>query len=200
MKRLKLLLLTIFTFVFLAGTAGAEGKADKYMKQFKDKDMMMHFIMHAKIDGRATKSDVTFATMGKKTVTKMSYEGQVVRFLIEGKKAYMISDKDKMAMNLSLLGINPALFKQPDIIGTKITSSGIDTVLGKKLPYEEMEIDKGNNIRYYFDGNELAFITGKDGEDDFIMEILECTTKVSVSLFEIPKSYRIMDGLKDMGI
>ena len=200
MKKLKLLLLAVFTFVFLAGTVFAEGKAEKYMNQFKNKDVMMHFIMHGKIKGKAVKSDMTVATMGKKTMTKMEYEGQVVRFLIEGKKSYMVSDKDKMAMNLSLLGISPSLFKQPEITGTKVVGSGTDTVLGKKLPYEEVALEKGEKIRYYFKGDELAYITGNSSGDDYIMEMLECTTKVSASLFEIPKSYRIMDGLKDMGI
>ncbi|MDU1912478.1 hypothetical protein [Fusobacterium sp.] len=202
MKKLQLILLVIFTFViFTTEYVKAAGSlAEKYMDEFKGKDVIMHFIMHNKIEGKNIKSDITVATLGEKRVTKMAYEGQIVRFLVEGKKSYMISDKDKMAMNLNMLGINSSIFKQPEYIGIKITGSGTDTVMGKKLPYEEMSVKNGGKIRYYFKGNELAYITGKGIGDDFIMEILECTTKVPTSIFEIPKGYRVINGLKDMGI
>lgn len=55
-------------------------------------------------------------------------------------------------------------------------------------------------IRYYFKGNDLAYIAGKGVGNDFIMEILECTTKVPVSIFEIPKEYQVINSLKDMGL
>ncbi|BBA52041.1 hypothetical protein [uncultured Fusobacterium sp.] len=202
MKKLQLTLLIIFTFViFTTEHIKAAGNlAEKYINEFKGKDVMMHFIMHSKIEEKNIKSDITVATLGEKSVTKMEYEGKVVRFLVEGKKSYMISDKDKMAMNLSMLGINSSIFKQPEYIGIEITDSGTDIIMGEKLPYEEMSVKNGEKIRYYFKGNELAYITGKGVGSDFIMEILECTTKVPVSIFEIPKEYRVINGLKDMGL
>lgn len=201
MKRVQLILMTVLTFMlFMTEHVSAAGQAEKYMKQFEGKDVMMHFIMHTTINKKATKSDITVANLGKKTITKMSYEGQVVRFLIDGKKNYMISDKDKMAMNLNMIGISPSLFQQPDFVGVKITDTGVDTIMGKKLPYEEMDIKNEGKIRYYFDGESLAYITGKNMGKDFVMEILECTSNVPASLFEIPKGYRIIEGLKDMGL
>lgn len=200
MKKIQLLLATIFTFMFFITNINAAGKAEKYMKQFEGKDFMMHFIMHNTINKKPSKSDVTLANKGKKQVTKMTYEGKPVRILMEEKKIYMIVDQDKMAMDLNMIGINPSTLKQPDYVGVKITSSGTDTVMGKKLPYEEMDVKNGGKIRYYFEGEKLAYITGKNLGNDFIMEILECTSNVPASLFEIPKGYRVMDGIKSLGL
>lgn len=200
MKKIQLLLATIFTFMFFMTNINAAGKAEKYMKQFEGKDFMMHFIMHNTINKKPSKSDVTLANKGKKQVTKMTYEGNPVRILMEEKKIYMIVDQDKMAMDLNMIGINPSTLKQPDYVGIKITSSGTDTVMGKKLPYEEMDIKNGGKIRYYFVGEKLAYITGKNLGNDFIMEILECSSNAPASLFEIPKGYRVMDGIKSLGL
>lgn len=203
MKKLQLILLVIFTFViFTTDNVKAAGSlAEKYMDEFKGKDVMMHFIMHSKIKGKNVKSDITMAILGEKSMTQMEFEGQIVRFLVEGEKSYMISDKDKRAINLNMIGINPSIFKLPEYKGIKITGSGTDTVMGEKLPYEEISLKNGEKIRYYFKGNELAYITGKDTSDNFIMEILECTTKAApASIFEIPKEYRVINSIKDMGI
>lgn len=32
------------------------------------------------------------------------------------------------------------------------------------------------------------------------MEILECSSNAPASLFEIPKGYRVMDGIKSLGL
>lgn len=111
MKKIQLLLVTIFTFMFFMTNINAAGKAEKYMKQFEGKDFMMHFIMHNTINKKSAKSDVTLANKGKKQVTKMTYEGKPVRILMEEKKIYMIVDQDKMAMDLNMIGINPSTLK-----------------------------------------------------------------------------------------
>lgn len=152
MKKLQLTLLVIFTFViFTTEHIKAAGSlAEKYINEFKGKDVMMRFIMHSKIEEKNIKNDITMATLGEKSVTKMEYEGKAVRFLVEGKKSYMISDKDKMAMNLSILGINSSIFKQPEYIGIEITDSGTDIIRGEKLPYEEMSVKNGEKNQILF--------------------------------------------------
>ena len=89
---------------------------------------------------------------------------------------------------------------------------GKEDFLGKNLPYEEYKTEFGN-VKYYFDGQNLAGMIMKldmqdimEDEEDYdpedqafvmgdvvmTMEIISFDKKVDKSLFELPKDFKII--------
>lgn len=165
--------------------------ARHYLENFNSENMLLRFIMHINIDGAEESAEMTTANKGDKTVNLVEYEGEKVRFIMDGSSIYMVSDNQKIAVNMAALGIDSSFYEVPEFIGTEITGSGTDTVRGKTLPYEEIALPNEGAVRYYFDGEELAFIASVGFGSGFVMEILEISSSVPESLFEIPTNYTV---------
>ena len=211
MKKIQALLISIaMAAFFLTGNAFAapdpskttnnssDSLSQRYIAEFMDGNFMMHFIFHANIDGKPTSGDITIASLDGRSMHKMAYENQIVRFIINNGSDYIVNDNEKMAINIKLLGIDPSAFAAPEYKGADIIGSGTGTVMGKTLPYEEIAQPEEGSLRYYFEGTTLAYITGQDMEQDFVMEILELTKDVPADLFNIPSNYRVVNSYQDM--
>lgn len=153
--------------------------------------------MYVTTDGKEETVDVTLAMRGKEYVYFMEFEGAQVRMISKDDTLYIVSDNEKLAMNVSALGIPVTGYSAvPTFTGGMYNAGGTGEVRGETLPYYEYNVDNAS-VRYYVSKDMIKYITFTQGEEIMVMEILELSTNVDDSLFTIPADYTIIESMTD---
>ena len=141
--------------------------------------------------------DVTIAMRGSEYVYFMEYEGMQVRMISKDNTIYIVSDNEKLAMNVGALGIPIGDYNAvPTFTGGMYNAKGTGEIRGEILPYFEYNVDNAR-VRYYMSGDAIKYITFTESEEELVMEILELSTNVDDSLFDIPADYTVIESMTD---
>ena len=147
-------------------------------------------------------SKVKLATKGDNIFMDATEEGEHLSIIQKDGKTYVISHDEKMYMvsegeEGEMLDKNEFEIISKDDLA-KIENSqyktGKETIDGKEYEYEEYVNSDSLTERYYFEGKDLKYIKtiDEDGEEE-IMKIVEMSSTVNDSVFEIPADYEKVD-------
>lgn len=180
-------------------SAPADDMAQQYLSGLQG-NHLLRFIMHITVDGTDTAGEITVAVKDDAMAYKVVLEGALVRIVQSGSDYYIVDDTQKLAMNMLAVGVDVSSFAPPQYVDetADVTGTGTDEVMGETLPYVEYGLTDGGAIRYYFDGEELAYITGEAPGEVFVLEVLEYSQDVPDSLYEIPADYTVLDSVEDI--
>ncbi len=154
--------------------------------------------MYGVAEGVEETVDITLAIRGSEYVYFMEYEGMQVRMILKNDTLYIVSDNEKLAMNVSALGIPMNITDNavPVFTGGMYNAKGTGEVRGETLPYFEYNVDNAS-VRYYVSGDNIKYITFTQGAEEVVMEILEFSTNIDDSLFDIPADYTVIESMTD---
>ena len=173
-----------------ANISGMSGRlADAYISMFNSGSYYMKFRAITEYDGEETAAVSEVALKGGDMAMIAEIEGMGTAHLIvkEG-KTYIIDHESKTIMVLdmgNLMGDSMDTFTETDF---EYKGTGTGELFGIRRTYEEYSTDAGD-ARFYFDGSKLV---GYEVVSDSVtsqMEILEMSTNIPSSMFEIPADY-----------
>ena len=166
-------------------------KKDQFVIQFKSQE---------KIEDKLVDAVVTIAHKSKKEMVSVLSGDLDMKIVVKDKKVYNVIHSTEMVMVLANKedDINDydleTIFKEINI-KEHFVGSGSEQIKGKEYFYEEYKNndEKQSLIRFYFEGDSLKYIKkfGSDPKDDNILEILEFSSLVPDSLFDIPSGYQL---------
>ena len=133
--------------------------------------------------------------------TDTIYDGEESKYVIRDGNSYLLRDSDKVYFTYqnNEVDLNKVLEQLSEVKDTQLTT-GRERIEGKNYDYEEysgitnfalkLTDDDSADIktRFYFDGNDLAYIKTIIGENQELLEV-EISNDVDSSLFEIPEDY-----------
>jgi len=148
-------------------------------------------------EGETSEMAVEIAKDGEDVAAKMEIEGMVINMVMKDGKMYMVMHELETVMVMDM----PAEQAQeqmmvPDTSDLEFVEAGTGKLFGRTLPYEAYRVKDGDGeeTRFYFDGTKFvgmqSFI---DGVEAVSMEILELSTNIPASLFDIPSNYQVTD-------
>jgi len=173
-----------------AGISGMSGRlADAYIGMFNSGSYYMKFRAMTEYDGEETAAVSEVALKGGDVAMIAEVEGMGTAHLVmRGGKTYIIDHESKTIMVLdmgNLMGDSMDTFTETDF---EYKGTGTGELFGIRRTYEEYSTDAGD-ARFYFDGSKLV---GYEVVSDSVtsqMEILEMSTNIPSSMFEIPADY-----------
>ena len=174
-----------------AADADTEGMGDllsgTYVDMMKSNEYLMSYKATMDFDGQLTEVESTIAVKGDDMAMNSNMQGMVSVIIIKDDTVYMVDHASKTVTSMA----------QPQDGASSMETGAIDmegiTYVGngkeEGLVYEEYSTAE-TNVRYYFDGKELKKIATTIGGQTIIMDILELSTDVPASMFDIPAGYQ----------
>ena len=171
--------------------ADAEGLGDllsgTYVDMMKNNEYLMTYKATMDFDGQSTEVESTIAVMGDDMAMTSNMQGIESVIIIKNDTIYMVDHASKTVTSMA----------QPPGETSGMETGAIDmegiTYIGSGkedgLVYEEYSTAE-TNVKYYFDGKELKKIATTIGEQTIVMDILELSTDVPASMFDIPAGYQ----------
>ena len=142
-------------------------------------------------------STITLAVKGENIYMDVKEPETSLAVVYKDNTTYVISHADKMYMTSEgkdeeMLSEDMGIISKEDLqeLETAGYERGKEEINGIEYEYEEYKDEEGLTERYYFEGNDLKYIkTIQEGEDDLIVKVLELSSEVDDSVFEIPSDY-----------
>ncbi|MBQ3122877.1 MAG: hypothetical protein IJC14_01845 [Firmicutes bacterium] len=167
-------------------------KTGKFYSQFTDGKMYMEY--ETEMEGM--KVTMISATNGEKSYSETIMDGMSVgSSIIIGEEMYTIDHNSKMVMKMDLTmttGEMTAEIIEEEDVSMEDLIEGTRIIDGKTYETEEWVIDGGATIMC-FDGNDLAYMVGVYDGMESILKVIEISSDVDDSLFEIPADYTVME-------
>lgn len=168
----------------------AGNPSDHYMEILKGGKYYMEYKAVMSYDGTETEIEAKVALDGEDMYIESAAEGINGKILILDGTMYLIDDASKQYMEMSAEAINEqeVLEAGEDV---SFVESGKGDINGETLKYDKYT-SRGEDMFFYFDGDDLKYIvSGSEGEQ-MVMEIIEFTDKIPDGLLELPKDYTKM--------
>lgn len=167
-------------------------KTGKFYSQFTDGKMYMEY--ETEMEGM--KMTMISATNGDKSYSETIMDGMSVgSSIIIGEEMYTIDHASKMVMKMDLTmttGEMTAEIIEEEDVSMEDLIEGTRIIDGKTYETEEWVIEGASTIMC-FDGNDLAYMIGVVDGMESILKVIEISSDVDDSLFEIPADYTVME-------
>ena len=146
-------------------------------------------------------STVIIAVKGENMYMNVKETDSNISIVYKDGSTYIISHDDEMYMvsegKDEEMDENMSILSKEDLaeIENAEYKTGKEEINGTEYYYEEYKIDgEADTERYYFDGDNLVYIKtiDEDGEEE-ILKVLELSSEVDDSIFEIPSNYEKLD-------
>lgn len=148
-------------------------------------------------------ASMTIAMQGENIYMNVDATSGNLTLMYKDNTTYVISHDDKMYMTTE--GKNDEVFEEEDgfafskeelkEIEEAEYTTGKETINGTEYDYEEYkDEEEGTTERYYFSGNDLAYIKtiNEDGAEE-IMKVVKLSSEVDNTLFEVPTDYQRLE-------
>lgn len=158
-----------------------------YVDMMKSNEYLMSYKATMDFDGQLTEVESTIAVKGDDMAMNSNMQGLESVMIIKDDTLYMVDHASKTVTSMA----------QPQDGASSMETGAIDmegiTYVGNGkedgLVYEEYTTAEAN-VRYYFEGKELKKIATTIGGQSIVMDILELSTDVPASMFDVPAGYQ----------
>lgn len=167
-----------------------------YVDMMKSNNYMMKYRTFIDFDGVETEALITTVISGEKSAFSTESDEINSATIMEEDKSYLIDHNSKTVM------IMPFIMADTADEGIEITQVGSEklefvdtgngTFMGNSRPYEEYAAENVT-VLYYFDGNELDGMEMITEGESIIMDVVEMSSNIDESMFEIPEDYQVME-------
>ena len=157
-----------------------------------------NFTMSLEGEEQEQKVRMTVAAKGEENMyIDMEVAGERITIMYKDNTTYMIAHSEKAYVAVEGKEEDTfedmTLVKEEDLkeLETAEYTTGKETIEGKEYDYEEYkDAEEETTERYYFEGNELKYVKAIDVDGtESLMKILELSSEVDDSIFEIPADY-----------
>lgn len=156
-----------------------------YADMMKNKKYLMKYKMTSTVEGKSMEIEATVAMSGNNTAVTSTAEGMETTMLSLGEKTYMVNHSEKIVMELPQGSpMKNETNNEIQTDGLTYVSSGVED----GLTYEKYSTTDGI-IKYYFKDNKLVKISFEVDGQSMVMNIIEMSSTVPDSMFEIPSNY-----------
>lgn len=166
-------------------------KTGKFYSQFKDGKMYLEY--ETTMEGM--NMTVRSATNGDKNYSESLLDGTSTGvFIINGNILYSIDHNSKIIIQMDL-DKAPQQIEDTFIAEEDVDIASVETgtrEINNKTYYTESWGMEGSMTTLCFDGDELAYMIGAFDGEEVIMKIIDFSTEVDDSLFELPEGYQTM--------
>ena len=167
-------------------------KTGKFYSQFAAGKMYIEY--ETELEGQAM--SMISATNGDKVYSESKIGGESTGVsIIDGDVMYTIDHASKMVIKMALQAdaqtIAADILEEEDV-NLDTMKTGKRTIDGKEYDTEEWVVEDGASIMC-FDGDDLKYIVGIYDEEEVVMKVIEVSSDVDESLFNIPEDYEMME-------
>lgn len=206
----KILVLTMTTILMLManiamtacgssdkGSAGSDGgevlDGTKTLAYFNKYVSGGAYTMVMKTDYDGTSTSMTSAVKGDMLYSETDMGGTKSIMIMRDGHQYFLDPASKVCMKMSMdMASTSEMFSDKAASYETALNTGTEEINGNSYDYEEFDVD-GVSAKYYFDGNELKYITTVMEGETYLMEIVSMEKGADDSLFEIPSNYAVME-------